>query len=466
MKIFLAFAVFFLSSFSFSQQIKYEGLWSGSMVLMGQSHELLLKVNKNKKKYEVHLLHPQDSTTMGLSADVVEIEKEKFEFAISAIGAKYKGVLNAEDVVIEGEFEQMGMKAPLSFHRERQEKKVVVRPQEPQPPFAYHTKEYTFKHISESLSFGGTLVLPEDTTEQFPILVFSSGSGAQDRNEEMLGHKPFLVIADYLAQNGIGSFRFDDRGTGESEGVFQGTSLEQFATDLESAYGFVKAKFPDHPVGLIGHSEGGMHALMTAKKHDDVAFIISLAGPGTTGRQILEEQQYLMIIYDGKSEEMARWNQSTFSGMLDIIDEYSQTEATKLLTDFLSEQWDKAPEGGTEGTTKLQFVMGLSTFLNNEFGRQFSKWDVKEYLPYIEVPVLSLIGSKDFQVPAESNSQGIKDNLSVASQKKSQVEILEGLNHLFQKCDVCNLTEYGELDETINPIVLEKLVKFVQSVTL
>src|SRR5690606_23925042 len=159
----------------------------------------------------------------------------------------------------------------------------------------------------------------------------------------MLGHKPFLVIADYLAQNGIGSFRFDDRGTGESEGVFQGTSLEQFATDLESAYGFVKAKFPNHPVGLIGHSEGGMHALMTAKNHDDVAFIISLAGPGTTGRQILEEQQYLMIIYDGKSEEMARWNQSTFSGMLDIIDEHSQTEATKLLTDFLSEQWDKAP---------------------------------------------------------------------------------------------------------------------------
>lgn len=452
----------FISSFSlFAQQDRFEGYWSGAMVLLGGSHELLMEVVKEKKKYTIHLLNEKDSTRMGISASKTTIKGTQFDFEIASLGVTYRGVLNDQQF-IEGDFEQYGMQAKLNFHRERQEKIVVVRPQEPLPPFDYITKDLTFKHSTENLVFGGTLVLPKDTTQPFPIVVFSSGSGAQDRNEEMLGHKPFLIIADHLAKNGIGSFRFDDRGVGESQGQFQGTSLTQFATDLESAYLFVRSMYTDAEIGLIGHSEGSMHAQMTAVRQKEVAFIISLAGPGTKGRQIIEDQQYLIMIADGKSEEAAKWNQATFSGMLDIIDQNDQAASGKLLADYLGKQWDNAPDDAKQGQNKVNFIMGLAGFINNQFGREFSKWDPADYLPHINVPVLSLIGSKDFQVPAEQNTAGFNTLLNETAMSRSHIEILEGLNHLFQKCVKCTMMEYGELDETINTVVLDRIVEFIE----
>jgi len=459
---FIILTIFSLSFNCSSQDTNYEGTWHGTMLIMGESHEILIQIEKNKKKYTLKMLNPADSSDYGFEVDKLIIKGNSIEFGVSNIGVTYKGNLNEE--VIEGNFEQYGMKALLNFHRTRQEKIVVIRPQEPLPPFDYHTKDVTFPHISESFNFGGTLVLPKDTTVNYPIVVFSTGSGAQNRNEELLGHKPFLVIADYLAKNGIASFRFDDRGVGESEGKFEGTSLEGFATDLESAYLYISKqdRFKNHPIGLLGHSEGSMHAQMTAKKHSDVAFIVSLAGPGESGRKVIEDQQYLIMIYEGKSEEIAQWNRSTFSGMLDIIDKHDQKEAQKLLADFLNKQWEKAPKGGQEGSNKVSFMVGLSSFLNNDFGRQFSVWDAKDYLPYLSTPILSIIGSKDFQVPSESNTKGFETHLSDSSREKSELHIAEGLNHLLQKCNKCNFAEYGDLDETIHPSVLDMIVKFIQ----
>lgn len=447
---------------SSAQSPNFEGMWHGTMVIMGESHEMLIKIGKEKKKYNMKMLDAADSSTYNFAVDKLEIKVPNIEFEISSLGITYKGEL--KEGVIKGDFNQSGMKAPLNFHRERQEKIVVVRPQEPLPPFDYFTKDVMFPHITESFKLGGTLVLPIDTNTNYPIVVFSTGSGAQDRNEGLLGHKLFLVIADHLAKNGIGSFRFDDRGVGESEGKFDGTSLEGYATDLESAYLYIASqeRFKNHPIGLLGHSEGSMHAQMTAKKHAEVAFIISLAGPGESGRKVIEDQQYLIMIYEGNSEEVAQWNKATFSGILDIIEKHEQKEAQKLLTDFLNKQWESAPKGGQEGNTKVGFMMGLSSFLNNDFGRQFSVWDAKDYLPHISIPILSIIGSKDFQVPAESNTKGFETHLSNSSREKSELHIFEGLNHLLQKCNKCNFAEYGELDETIHPPVLDMIVKFIQ----
>ena len=453
--------LFFINSRA--QSTSFEGTWHGTMVVIGQSHELLIDISKNKKKYTLKMLNPDDSTSLGIAVDKVTVKGNNLYFEVSSLNVTYSGVLS-EKQVIEGEFQQYGLKATLNFHKERQEKIVVKRPQEPLPPFDYYTKDVLFSHISESFDFGGTLVLPKDTTTNFPIVVFSSGSGPQDRNEEILGHKLFLVVADHLAKNGIGSFRFDDRGVGESGGKFEGTSLTGFASDLESAYLYIaqQDRFKSHPIGLLGHSEGSMHAQMVAKNHPEVAFIISLAGPGETGRKVIEDQQYLIMIYDGKSEEVALWNKATFSGMLDIIDVHDQREAQKLIAEFLNNQWEKAPKGGRDGQTKVTFMTGLASFLNNDFGREFSIWDASNYLPYINVPILSIIGEKDFQVPGESNSKGFEKLLSDRSREKSEIHLLEGLNHLLQKCDKCNFIEYGELEETIHPPVLDIIVKFIQ----
>ncbi len=461
--IFLVFLTIFTLSFNCSSQDNnFQGTWHGVMIIMGESHELLIKIDKVKKKHSMKMLNPVDSSDFGFEVDKLIIKGADIEFGISSLGVDYKGKLS--EGIIVGNFEQYGMKAQLDFHRTRQEKIVVVRSQEPKPPFDYYTKDVIFPHISESFNFGGTLVLPKDTTVNYPIVVFSTGSGPQNRNEELLGHKPFLVIADHLAKNGIASFRFDDRGVGESEGKFKGTSLEGFATDLESAYLYIakQDRFKNHSIGLLGHSEGSMHAQMTAKKHPEVDFIISLAGPGESGRKVIEDQQYLIMIYDGKSEEIALWNKSTFSGMMDIVDKHDEKEAQKLLADFLNKQWDNAPKGGQEGNTKVNFMVGMSNFINNDLGRQFSLWDAKDYLPYLNIPILSIIGSKDFQVPAESNTKGFETLLSDSSREKSELHIADGLNHLFQKCDKCNFMDYGELDETIHPPVLDMIVKFIQ----
>jgi uncharacterized protein len=445
----------------FAQTETFTGKWHGTMLIMGQGHEVLIDIQKPKKKYTMKMLNPADSIDYGFNFDKVEIKNDALEFTISALLVEYKGKL--VNGVIEGTFSQGGFTAQLNFHRTRQELPKPNRPQEPQPPFDYHTREVRIPHNSGKFELAGTLVLPKDSSRVFPLVVFSTGSGPQDRNEEILGHKLFLVIADHLAKNGIGSLRFDDRGVGESGGKFDGSSLEDFASDLESAYHFLRkdSRFANYSIGLLGHSEGSMHAQMVTKKNSDVAFIVSLAGPGESGRKVLEDQQYLIMIYDGKSEEIARWNQATYRGVADIILQHDKKAAQKPLNEFLSKQWDTAPKGAQEGNSKMQFMMSVGAFINNEFGRQFLAWDAKDYLPFITTPILSIIGSKDFQVPAESNTQGFKQHITEESKVNSKLVVYDGLNHLLQKCEKCNFEEYGSIEETIHPPVLELLVEFI-----
>jgi pimeloyl-ACP methyl ester carboxylesterase len=447
-----------------AQEDVFAGKWHGTMLILGQAHEVLIDIQKPKKKHTMKLLNPADSSDYGFSFDKVVAKDKLLEFTISALTIEYKGKL--VDGVIEGTFTQGGFSAPLHFHRTKQELPKPNRPQEPQAPFDYHTREVKIPHANGKFDLAGTLVLPKDSLRDFPLVVFSTGSGPQDRNEEILGHKLFLVIADHLAKNGIGSLRFDDRGVGESGGKFDGSSLEDFASDLESAYLFLRRnqRFANLPIGLLGHSEGSMHAQMTTKKNQDVAFIVSLAGPGETGRKVLEDQQYLLMIYEGKAKEIAQWNQATYRGMIDIILKYDQKNAQKPLNEFLSKQWDSAPKGAQEGQNKVSFMMTLGAFINNDFGRQFIAWDAAAYLPFFHTPILSVIGSKDFQVPAESNTQGFKNLITEESKKKSKLVVYEGLNHLLQKCEKCNFEEYGTLEETIHPPVLDMIVEFILSI--
>lgn len=465
----MKYLVIFLFSFFITFSINAQsilGRWYGSFNLMGGSHQMWMKLEKNSDQYTMKQYNPIDSTEFGFKIDTVIFKNDSLYFKITSLNVTYRGSYDKEDEVIVGEFKQLKFYANLDFYRTPQADVKSDRPQEPLPPFDYTIQEVSFKALSDTFHLAGTLITPKIPTEDYPIVVFSTGTGPQDRNEEMLGHKSFLVIADYLAKKGIGSLRFDDRGTGKSGGSFFNSDLKDLASDLEAAYLFLRKDktYKNHPIGLLGHSEGGMHAMMTAKNQKKVSFIITLAGPGDSGTKVIEDQQYLMAIYEGYSEEIALWNKASFTGAIDIILANDKLPAQNLLNDFLGNQYDKAPAEATQsGATKVNFVMGISLLLNNDFGRQFLAWTSADYLPYIKCPILSLNGSKDFQVPAESNLASIQKNWSKKSAKTSKIIELEGLNHLFQRCSACTLEEYGTLQQTIDPIVLKTIASWIKS---
>jgi len=466
MKYFVIFLFSLFMTFSISAQ-SVLGRWYGSFNIMGGSHQMWMKLEKNSDTYSMIQYNPEDSTEFGFKVDSVSFIKDSLYFKISSLNITYHGKYDREQEVIAGEFKQYKFLSNLDFYRTPQAEVKSDRPQEPLPPYDYTIQVVSFKALTDTFHLAGTLITPKNPTENYPIVIFSSGTGPQDRNEEMLGHKPFLVIADYLAKQGIGSLRFDDRGTGKSGGSFYNSNLNDFASDLEAAYLFLRKDkaYKNHPIGLLGHSEGGMHAMITAKHQKKVNFIITLAGPGDEGKKLVEDQQYLLAKYEDYSEETALWNKATFTGAIDIILANDKLTAQNLLNDFLGNQYDKAPAEATQsGGTKVNFVMGISLLLNNDFGRQMLAWKSADYLPSIKCPILSLNGSKDFQVPAESNLASIQQNWSKKSAKTSKIIELEGLNHLFQRCSSCKVEEYGTLQQTIDPIVLQTIAPWIKSI--
>jgi len=313
--------------------------WYGQLELLGTQHELLFLISpayniKNgkvlKRKYIVELLNSTDSTTLPYLVSDVKISSKIVSFTIPSLNATYKGAPDSKFEQIKGQFEQHGYKAPLDLSKVRQEFLEKGRVQTPLPPFAYKTREVSIKHITEEFTLTGTLTLPQDTTKDFPIVVFATGSGPQNRDEEILGHRMFLVIADHLAKNGIGSLRFDDRGVGKSGGEYSQASLVGFSEDLESAFEYLRTQpqFKNMRIGFLGHSEGAMHAWMVTKRRKDIDFLISLAGPAQYGREIIEKQQYDIVFHSTKNDKQASWNATLFRGIIDILSKSDDIELT------------------------------------------------------------------------------------------------------------------------------------------
>jgi predicted acyl esterase len=315
---------------------------------------------------------------------------------------------------------------------------------------------------------GATLVIPNNLSGNYPIVVLASGSGAQDRNCELLGHKPFWVIADYLAENGIASLRFDDRGVGKSTGVFQMATLEDFASDVLACVSFLKSdsRFANHPIGLVGHSEGGMHVMMAAHKNKTVQFLIELASVGTTGKDVLVEQQYLIPKKGGQTEEYAQWNKSLFEEMSSLLLATKNKNRAEKLTAYLNEKYKSAPEEYKKLTNEMNFKLGMQMFMNSEWMIQFLSYQTADYLTKLSIPVFAINGSEDIQVPAESSQQGFEKNFSKESRSYSKAVIAVGKNHLFQTCIECTVKEYGDIEETFSEEVLKEMATWIKSLNL
>ncbi len=324
------------------------------------------------------------------------------------------------------------------------------RPQEPKEPFKYRTEDVVFRNETDSIELAGTLTLPKKG-KNFPAVVFISGSGAQDRNSEILGHKPFLVIADYLTKNGVAVLRVDDRGTGKSEGNYNEASLDDFVRDTESAFDFLKShkKIDDSRIGLVGHSLGGVIAPIIASKNDEVAFIVMLAGSGIRGDRLMLLQKEVIERGMSVPESAVEMGQKNMRGAYEIILESPEND--ELLTNDLETYFTEV-FGGVIPKAQIETI---AEQLSYPWLADFIRFDPKTALSKTNCPVLALNGSKDVQVPPTENLEAIEAALTEGGNSNVTTKELEGLNHLFQECETGLPIEYAKIEETFSPKALQ-----------
>lgn len=334
------------------------------------------------------------------------------------------------------------------------------RPQEPKKPYPYIEQEVTFENKKDVVTLAGTLTLPKSKGPH-PAVLLITGSGPQDRDETIVGHKPFAVLADYLVRQGIAVLRFDDRGVDKSAGVYSMCTSEDFATDALAGVEFLKGRkeIDSHKIGLIGHSEGGIIASMVAVRSSDVAFIVLMASPGVTGEQIILKQQELAMKARGASEQDIAWIHARQNRIYEVLkEELDRDAAEQKLRAILLEGAPKELTDSQEFavSSEVQSALALLPWL-----RFFLTYDPAPTLAKVTYPVLAINGEKDCQVSSRQNLPAIRKALRSGGNKDFSIIQLPGLNHLFQRCENGSVDEYAKIEETISPTALEVIGNWI-----
>lgn len=332
----------------------------------------------------------------------------------------------------------------------------VSRSQDPKKPYPYTEEFVSFDGAKDEVVLSGTLTLPE-SMGPYPVVILIPGSGRIDRDETVYGHKPFLVLADYLTRHGIAVLRYDKRGCGDSSGNYETATSQDFSNDVLAAIEFLKSRKDISLIGLVGHSEGGVIAPLVATKSKDVAFIVLMAGTGVTGEEILYEQGALIQQINGETEEAIAQYRIFQESLIAILKSESEPkiaiEQIKLLMASLP-KLDKSTQDILEAR-----VARIS--LNIEWFRYFLIYDPTVALKRVRVPVLVLNGDRDIQVSSKQNLPEISKALTESQNQDVTIVELPQLNHFFQTCETGALSEYEKIEETISPSVLELITDWI-----
>ncbi len=425
-----------------------DGDWVGSISISSMKLRIVIRLTTTPTGLTGSLQSP-DQSPQWIPADSVKLEGENLTVKISAIEAKYSGKLSADRKTMEGTFSQSGNAMPLALSHVTERAQVErKRPQTPKPPFPYKAEDVTYENKAGGDTLAATLTLPEGKGP-FPAVLLICGSGPHDRDESLLGHKPFLVLADALTRRGIAVLRADKRGVGKSTGDYKTATTADFATDAEAGidYLLTRPEIDAHSIGLIGHSEGGVIAPMVAARNAHVDFIVMLAGSGVPGDQIIVEQGRLIAMAEGedkkKADEDAIAQQKIFTT---IETEKDAAVRDKALHEILL----------GAGIPEQQIDRQIKAITSPWF-EYFISYNPATALSKLTIPVLALNGEKDMQVPPRQNLPAIRKALDAAGNKHYEADELPGLNHLFQTARTGAPSEYAEIEETIAPSVLKQI---------
>jgi uncharacterized protein len=441
------------------------GIWEGALNVTVEMR-LVFRITAKADGTLSGTASTPDEGAKEVPLDSVTFEDGKLTLTRKKVDITYTGTLSKDGKTIEGKFKQAAVILPL--HLTRVEKvHVRKRPQTPVKPYPYSEEMVAFDNpAAEGVRLAGTLTLPKGDGP-FPAVVLLTGSGAHDRDETALGHKPFLVIADHLTRNGVAVLRCDDRGIGKSTGNHAKATTANFATDAEAAIAFLRARREIDPkkVGLIGHSEGAVKASMVAARSRDVAFIVLLAGNALPGAETILRQGPLVAAAAGESPEAIARNARVERRLIRLVQ--SGADAVHLEA-ALREELDKLSPAERKAVVERGLDEKTRMYIRAQAGPWltfFVNYDPRTALRRVKRPVLALNGDKDVQVAARENLPEVAKALRAAGNPEFTVKELPGLNHLFQKCKTGAVGEYGEIEETFNPEVLKLITEWVKERT-
>jgi pimeloyl-ACP methyl ester carboxylesterase len=344
-------------------------------------------------------------------------------------------------------------------------KTSIKRPQEPSKPYPYYTEEVIFKNSHAGIALAGTLTLPS-AEGTYPAVILISGSGAQNRDEEISGHRPFLIIADHLTKQGIAVLRYDDRGVGQSTGDFKAATTADFALDAASALTYLKTRkeINRDKIGLIGHSEGGLVASIVASDSKEVGFLVLLAGPGIEVKKVLIMQQELISKADGISDsDIKEYILPVHKEAYRMISMSTDGRTLKKdLARLIEETYDRTPPGlMPSNVTREDVVAAQSDKWSSEWFINFLNYDPAAILENVICPVLALNGERDLVVTPKESLAGISNALKRSGNSDVTVKELPNLNHLFQNCETGSPTEYETIEQTFSPIALKEMSDWI-----
>jgi pimeloyl-ACP methyl ester carboxylesterase len=431
----------------------FAGHWEGTLNVMGMQ-ELRIQLHVKKVgdgKLTGTFISP-DQSEKALTLTTCEETAGDAAFAIKSINGSFKGGFNTDGSRLTGHWKQKGMSFPLLLKRQSGPPKPPARPQTPQPPFPYEIHEVTIENTAAGVTLAGTLTIPFTDSRGVPAVILLTGSGPQDRDETIAGHKPFHVLADHLTRQGIAILRYDDRGAAKSTGDFSQATSGDFAADAAAAFAFLKTRAGIAParIGLCGHSSGATEAFLVAAENPDVAFVVSLAGAGVRMDALLERQR----------ADIAR-----ASGIKKIPE---KTETMNRALVALAREKGDTPETRAEAEKLLKKAGVPAGQIKGHLSQIFSPWmiailrhDPRPTLARVKCPVLALNGDKDTQVAADANLPALRTGLEAGGNTGITTRTLPGLNHLFQKCMTGAPAEYGKIEETFNPDALATITDWI-----
>lgn len=422
------------------------GSWKGELKLAPNQELPIIFHIENENDTDKASMDSPKQGAFGIPVNIDYLSADSISVSVANLGLSYSGHLANES--IEGSITQMGLRLPLILERHEQK---LNRPQTPKPPFPYSSEEVTVANDAGACNLSGTLTLPDNADTTTPIVVMVSGSGLQDRDETLFEHKPFAVIADRLARAGIASLRYDDRGYGKSTGDGTRATTPDFASDAAAVLAWIRNTGRFGKVGILGHSEGGEIAYMLAASASAPDFIVSIAGPTLRGDSIIAYQNRNSLIQAGIDEAMA----SRFSDALLRTFEYRRSNPDKEIDgSFIASIYPESASNPIEG----QLAQSLKKVVesNSDWMNWFIDYSPSDALQRMKCPALLIFGEKDQQVPP---SLCLEPARRLAPNAK--VLLFPGLNHLMQTAPTGAISEYGEIEETISPEVLDQIISFI-----
>jgi pimeloyl-ACP methyl ester carboxylesterase len=437
------------------------GKWLGIIRAPGTDLRIAFEISQSSEGGYAAVLHSIDQGVMNVPMSTVTLDGDRLRLELKSAFA-YEGRLLPDGNTIEGNWVQGGS-TPLVLRRVDKIPELN-RPQTPRKPYPYREEEVAYENPKANIHIAGTLTIPQGEGP-FPAVLLISGSGPADRDESILGHKPFLVLADHLTRQGIAVLRVDKRGCGKTAGTLRGSGMEDFASDALAGVAYLKnrSEVDAKKIGLIGHSEGGSVAPMVAVQSPDVSYIVLLGAQGVSFYDILVMQDGTEAKAAGKTDEQVElirgFSRRFYTLVLQSQDASEIERETKALYATLTDAEKNALDWPNLGGT-----LSLSWALRPG-AREALKFDVRPYLRQVRCPVLALNGGKDSQVPPKENLGGIEQELQAGGNRNYTRRELPGLNHLFQTCNTGAFAEYVKIEETMSPLALQAVSDWILAQT-